>query len=139
MPTPQNGQTHSNNNTCKIISVLLLFLTLYRIFSTKWSNTLKILQRCEGFNVKSVRVVRHIYHVLRLWEICNKLCGLWIMYKVKATWYQLSFSCIMLKNGQTSLENLVVWTPEDCQSMFCHFSAICMKRLNIFLINFDIS
>ena len=35
----------------------------------------------------------------------------------------------MLKNSQTYFENLAVFTPQDFQSMFGHFSTLCMKML----------
>ena len=41
----------------------------------------------------------------------------------------LTLSRIMLKNGQTYFKNLAVFTAQDFQSMFDHFSASCMKGL----------
>ena len=37
---------------------------------------------------------------------------------------KLILSCIMLKNSQTYLNNLVVFTPQDFQSTFGHFSSL---------------
>ena len=33
----------------------------------------------------------------------------------------------MLKNGQTFIQNLVVFTSQGFESMFDHFSTLCMK------------
>ena len=41
----------------------------------------------------------------------------------------LTRSCIMW-NGQTYIKDLVVWIPQDFESMFGHFATSCMKRLN---------
>ena len=35
----------------------------------------------------------------------------------------------MLKNGQTYVKNLAVFTPQDFQSIFDHFSTLSMKGL----------
>ena len=35
----------------------------------------------------------------------------------------------MLNNGQTYFRNLAVFTPQDFQSMFGHFTTLCMKGL----------
>ena len=40
----------------------------------------------------------------------------------------LTFSCIILKNGQTHFKNLAVWTSEDFKSIFGHFPS-CMEGL----------
>ena len=42
----------------------------------------------------------------------------------------LIFSCISLKNGKTYFKNLAVFTPHDFQSIFGHFSTLCMRRLS---------
>ena len=42
----------------------------------------------------------------------------------------LTLLCKMSKNGQTYFKNLVVLSPQDFESMFGHFSALCMKGLN---------
>ena len=41
----------------------------------------------------------------------------------------LTFSLIMLKNGQTCFKNLAVFTPQDFKSMSDHFSTLWMKGL----------
>ena len=35
----------------------------------------------------------------------------------------------MLKNGQTYIKNIAVFTPQDFKSMFGHFSTLCNKGL----------
>ena len=35
----------------------------------------------------------------------------------------------MLKNGQTYVRNLVLWTTQDFFSIFVHFSTLCLKGL----------
>ena len=42
----------------------------------------------------------------------------------------LTFSCIMLNNGQAYYKNLAVFTPQDFKSMFGLFTTICIKRLS---------
>ena len=36
----------------------------------------------------------------------------------------------MLRNGQTSFKNLALFTPQDVQSMFEHFSVFHMEGLH---------
>ena len=36
---------------------------------------------------------------------------------------------IMLWDGQTCFKNLAVWTPQDLESIFGHFTTLCMKGL----------
>ena len=36
----------------------------------------------------------------------------------------------MLQNGQTCFKNLAVFTPQDYQSMFGHFTTLCMQGLS---------
>ena len=45
----------------------------------------------------------------------------------------LTFSCIMLKNGQTYFNNLVMFTPQHFLSIFDH-SSTCMKALSLFFV-----
>ena len=40
-----------------------------------------------------------------------------------------NFLCILLKNAQTYLKNLAVFTPQNFLSLFGHFSIYCMKGL----------
>ena len=40
-----------------------------------------------------------------------------------------NFLCIFLRNGQTYLKNLAVFTPQNFLSLFGHFSIYCMKGL----------
>ena len=42
----------------------------------------------------------------------------------------------MLKNGQTYFKNLAVWTPQDFESMFGHFSTLWNEGLKEDLKNF---
>ena len=37
--------------------------------------------------------------------------------------------CIMLENGQTHYQNLVLWTLQDCESMFGYFSTLYMTEV----------
>ena len=50
------------------------------------------------------------------------------MPEVEIIW---TLSYIMLKNGQTYFKNLAVFTPQDFQSMFGHFSTLGMKGLSV--------
>ena len=53
----------------------------------------------------------------------NDFCPLTIAAKL------LTLSCIMLWNGQTYFKNPAVFTPQDFQSMFGHFTTLCMTGL----------
>ena len=44
--------------------------------------------------------------------------------------------CIM-KDGQTYFENNAVWTPQDFESVFGHFSLLLMKGLRCFSFNYQ--
>ena len=45
----------------------------------------------------------------------------------------LTFSCLISKNGPTYFKNLVLFTPQDFQSMFGHFSKLYIKGLTVLL------
>ena len=42
----------------------------------------------------------------------------------------LTLPCMILKNGPTYFNNLPVFTLQDFQNMFGHFSILCKKGLN---------
>ena len=42
---------------------------------------------------------------------------------------RLTFSCKTLKNSQTNFINLALFTPQKFESMFNHFSTLCLKGL----------
>ena len=65
---------------------------------------------------------------------------IWPFYEVGASRANIlekflwTFSWIMLKNGERYLKNFAVFTPQYSQSMFGHFSTLCIKRLRLFVI-----
>ena len=79
------------------------------------------------------RTFRHLFatlHVRWLPRFCNRIvCNNQSATRWNLPPWLLTIYFVVLKNGQTYFKNLAVWTPQDFQSMFGHFSTLWNKGL----------
>ena len=76
-----------------------------------------------SFKLKASKLSK-LFYILPKYQFFYFLRAIFNCITCFSCWDKLTLACIILKNNQTYLKNLVVWTPQKCMYVWLFFNII---------------